>query len=205
MHAAVLSNVDTIPRIQCFINTFPLKNVCFSSFLWVLIDFRAKRIIFQLNPPSSEQYFGWFSYLPKGAKNLVINLYPIKYPMMFNSMFFCYPMIFHSFPFLHISFMNPTRWNISLYFITVYPILFQYVYIYIYPHHGSLINRDLFMVDIPMCTYVSWLHPVFFHGFAWVKSYFSHDFPWLHHVTSSLPKQVDASPLRPNSTGPFSQ
>jgi hypothetical protein len=40
-------------------------------------------------------------------------------------------MIFHSFPFLHISFMNPTRWNISLYFITVYPILFQYVYIYI--------------------------------------------------------------------------
>jgi hypothetical protein len=46
MHAAVLSNVDTIPRIQCFINTFPLKNVCFSSFLWVLIDFRAKRIIF---------------------------------------------------------------------------------------------------------------------------------------------------------------
>ena len=79
------------------------------------------------------------------------------------------------------------------------------MYIYIYPHHGSLINRDLFMVDIPMCTYVSWLHPVFFHGFAWVKSYFSHDFPWLHHVTSSLPKQVDASPLRPNSTGPFSQ
>lgn len=161
MHAAVLSNVDTIPRIQYFINTFPLKNVCFSSFLWVLIDFRAKRIILQLNPPSSEQYFGWFSYLPKGAKNLVINLYPIKYPMIFNSMIGLLPndIPFVSIPSYFIHESHQMKYIIISYYISLlYIPFFSSIHIYIYPHHGNLAFSaglpENIIPDVPCMEYL---------------------------------------------------